>query len=162
MGAVENDPVDHRPIGRTSDCALKAKVAPAGFLKVTTAALDHFMRCYPELCYGPQYSLSVDLFHHGAHKGLWWGEDYAFCRNYIDCGGDVWIVPDLNIDHWSHNWQCPKCGILNGVEHSEKCKACSTERGEVGVFRGNYHEFLLRCPGGSKDPAREQEVHAIA
>lgn len=132
MGAIHNDPIDNKPIGRLSDFALKAKVAPAGFLKVTTAAIDHFMRCYPDLCYGPQYSLSVDLFHHGAHKGLWWGEDYAFCRNYIDCGGEVWIVPDLNIDHWQGDY----------------------------AYRGNFHEYLLRQPGGDKfQPEGELTCH---
>lgn len=135
MGAIENDPVDNRPIGRLSDGALKAKVVPAGFLRVTTAAIDHFMRCYPDLCYGPQYSLSVDLFHHGAHKGLWWGEDYAFCRNYIECGGEVWLVPDLNIDHWQGDF----------------------------AYKGNYHEFLMSQPGANPqayEKFKQELVHA--
>lgn len=110
---------DHKALGRR-DGALAARVAPAGFLKVTTKAIDHFMQSYPELCYGPKYSLSVDLFHHGAHNGLWWGEDYAFCRNYIDSGGEVWIVPDLNIDHWQGDF----------------------------AYKGNFHTFLRRQPGG--------------
>lgn len=113
---------DGKPLGRMSDFALKAKVVPAGFLRVTTAAIDHFMRCYPDLCYGPQYSLSIDLFHHGAHKGLWWGEDYAFCRNYIDCGGEVWLVPNLNIDHWQGDF----------------------------AYRGNLHEYLMQQAGASR------------
>lgn len=110
---------DGKPIVRKDGC-LSARVAPAGFLKVTDRAIDKFMRAYPELCYGPQYSLSVDLFHHGAHQGLWWGEDYAFCRNYIDCGGEVWIVPDLNLDHWQGD----------------------------RAYKGNFHMFLRRQPGG--------------
>jgi hypothetical protein len=125
MGAVFNDPQDFKPIGRADGC-LKAKAVPAGFLKVTTAAIDRFMRAYPELCYGPQYSLSIDLFHHGAHEGLWWGEDYAFSRNYIDCGGEIWLVPDLNLDHWQGDF----------------------------TYTGNFHKYLLRQPGGSEDPAR--------
>jgi hypothetical protein len=110
-----------RPITRKDGC-IKARTLPAGFLKITTACLDKFMRAYPELCYGPQYSLSVDLFHHGAHEGIWWGEDYAFCRNWEACGGENWLIPDMNIHHWE----------------GEKC------------YFGNYHEFLLRQPGGSK------------
>ena len=110
------------------DGAIKAKAVPAGFLKVTASAIDHFMRAYPELCYGPQYALSIDLFHHGAHEGIWWGEDYAFSRNYLASGGEIWIVPNLNIDHWQGNFP----------------------------YRGNLHEFLLRCPGGSLDPNRNE------
>lgn len=113
--------MDGRPLIR-KDGAIKARTLPAGFLKVTTTCLDKFMRSYPELCYGPQYNLSVDLFNHGAHEGIWWGEDYAFCRRWEDCGGENWLLPDLNIHHW------------------EGDKA----------YEGNYHQFLLRCPGGSK------------
>jgi glycosyltransferase involved in cell wall biosynthesis len=115
---------DGVPEVRASDGAIKAKVVPAGFLKVTTTAIDLFMRAYPELCYGPQYSLSVDLFNHGAYEGLWWGEDYAFCRNYRKCGGEVWIVPNINLDH------------------------CHEDR----VYKGNFHEYLCRQKGGSHDP----------
>lgn len=130
MGVIYTDE-NGRPICR-ADGAIKAKVMPAGFLKVTSTAIDKFMRHYPELCYGPQYALSVDLFHHGAHKGLWWGEDYAFCRNWEECGGENWLVPNMDVDHWQR-FKDEKTG-----EVTYKC------------FEGNYHEFLLRCPGGSK------------
>lgn len=114
---------DGTPIVR-KDGALLAHSAPAGFLKITKDCVNKFMRAYPELCYGPdQFALSVDLFNHGAHKGVWYGEDYAFTRNWRDCGGQVWIVPDMNINH-----------------HTTK-----------EVFEGNYHQFLLKQPGGSND-----------
>jgi glycosyltransferase involved in cell wall biosynthesis len=115
-----------RPIVRADGC-IKARTLPAGFLKVTTACLDKFMRAYPDMCYGPQYSLSVDLFNHGAHEGIWWGEDYAFCRKWEACGGENWLIPDMNINHWE----------------GDKC------------YAGNYHRFLMRQPGGVNDPARE-------
>jgi len=64
--------------------------------------------------------LSVDLFNHGAHKGAWWGEDYAFSRNWIDAGGDIWVIPNLDLTHHS------------------------TEQAYVG----NYHTFLRKQEGG--------------
>jgi hypothetical protein len=133
MGAWFTDQEDFKPIGRKDGC-IKAKAVPAGFLKVTTTAIDQFMRAYPHLCYGPQFSLSVDLFNHGAHDGLWWGEDYAFARNYIDCGGDVWIVPNLNIDHWQGDY----------------------------AYKGNLHEYLLRQPGGREFAQETEQVNAYA
>lgn len=123
MGALQGDDA---PIVR-SDGAIKAFRVPAGFLKVTKEAVDRFMAAYPSLCYGPRYSLSVDLFNHGAHGGVWYGEDYAFSRNWLDAGGEIWVVPDLQLDHYSAD----------------------------AVFEGNFHEFMLRQPGGSKDPGRE-------
>ncbi len=131
MGAVYNDPETNKPLGRADGC-IKARTLPAGFLKVTTTGLDRFMRAYPELCYGPQYSLSVDLFNHGAHQGIWWGEDYAFCRNFEACGGECWLIPNMNIDHW------------------QRFKNEETGLTDYKRYPGNFHEFMLRQPGGAK------------
>lgn len=120
MGVID-DGKDFRPIVRADGC-IKATRVPAGFLKITKGAVNRFMTAYPDLCYGPKYNLSVDLFNHGAHNGAWWGEDYSFSRNWIDCGGELWIVPDLDLNHHSTEQEYP----------------------------GNYHEFLMRQPGGSK------------
>jgi hypothetical protein len=113
------------PIVR-ADGALKAFCVPAGFLKITRAAVARFIEAYPGLTYGDKCSPHIDLFQHGAHKGIWYGEDYAFSRNWLDAGGDIWIVPDLELHH--------------------------NAAGEC--YRGNFHQFLLRQPGGSDDPAR--------
>lgn len=120
MGAVYSDAND-RPIVRADGC-IKASVAPAGLLKITKEAVDNFMGAYPELCYGPRYRQSVDLFNHGAHERLWWGEDYAFCRRYREKCGEVWIKPDITVTHWMGDKPYP----------------------------GNFHKFLLRQPGGSE------------
>ena len=116
---------DHRPIVRADGC-IHALWVPAGFLKVTKAAIQRYMRAYPELCYGEPDRYSVDLFNHGAHKGVWFGEDVSFCRNWNDLGGEVWLIPTLHIDHHSPDKAYPGC----------------------------YHDFLMRCPGGALDPAR--------
>jgi len=121
MGTIETH-ADHTPVVRASDGAISAKLVPAGFLKVTKEAVDSFMWNYPELCYGPQYNLSVDLFNHGVHERIWWGEDYSFARRWKDKCGPIWIVPNL------------------GLDHNTKDK----------VYRGNFHEYLLKASGGSK------------
>lgn len=122
MGTLETDDAG-RPIVR-ADGALLSKLAPAGFLKITRQAVDRFMHAYPELCYGPHYHLSVDLFNHGARDRVWWGEDYSFCLRWREAGGEIWTVPNLDIDH-----------------HTPQ-----------KVYRGNLHRFLLRQPGGSEAP----------
>lgn len=110
------------------DGCIKATLVPAGFLKVTRNAVNKFMQAYPELMYGEASAPSVDLFNHGAHKGAWWGEDYAFSRNWLDLGGEIWIIPDLQLDHWAGN----------------------------NCYQGNFHEFLLRQPGGSNHETHVQ------
>lgn len=120
MGVLETGP-NYRPRVRPKDGALLAKLVPAGFLKITKEAVNQFMDAYPDLCYGPHYHQSVDLFNHGVRDRVWWGEDYAFSRRWRDKCGDIWLVPDLDLNH------------------STKDK----------VYVGNFHKFLLRQPGGS-------------
>lgn len=131
MGSVHSGP-NGTPLVREDGC-IKGEWAPAGFLKVTTDAINRIMTEFPDLCFGPRYNLSVDLFNHGAHRGIWWGEDYAFCRRWSEIGGTVWIRPDLDLTHW----------------------------GSDGTpYLGNFHQFLRRQPGGDLDPAREQKEAA--
>lgn len=111
---------DATPIVR-EDGAIRGEKIPAGFMKITREGVRKFMRSYPELIYGDPEHPSIDLFNHGAHKGVWYGEDYAFSRRWKECGEEIWIVPDLDLIH-----------------HGDK------------AYFGNYHEFLLRQPGGSK------------
>lgn len=121
MGTWETHDGNFAPKVRPSDGAISAKLVPAGFLKITSHAVDIFMVQYPELNYGPMYHLSVDLFNHGVHERIWWGEDYSFARRWKEKCGDIWLVPDLSIDHHTKD----------------------------KVYAGNLHQFLLRQPGGS-------------
>lgn len=111
-----------KPICRESDNAIMMHSVPAGFLRITKHAVNVFMHEYPELCYGDRYSPHIDLFSHGAHDWTWYGEDYAFSRRWREKCGDIWCIPDLTIGHHT----------------AEK------------AYPGNYHEFLLKQPGGAK------------
>lgn len=105
---------------REDGCILAHSV-PAGFLKITKHAVNVFMKAYPELCFGDRFSPHIDLFNHGAHEHTWYGEDYAFSRRWRDAGGSIWLLPNLNINH-----------------HTKEKE-----------FKGNFHQYLLRQPGGS-------------
>lgn len=124
MGVLD-DNLDGSPKVREDGC-IKATRVPAGFLKVTKEAVGRFMAHYQHLVYGPPYHPSVDLFNHGAHKGAWWGEDYAFSRNWIDAGGEIWVAPDLSLTHHT------------------------TEE----AYPGNFHHFMMQQPGGSEHDNR--------
>ncbi len=120
MGALMQG-LDGTPIVREDGC-IKAHSIPAGFLKITRAGVGKFMRAYPELIYGDTASPMVDLFNHGVIDGTWFGEDYAFAKRYREKCGEIWIVPDLDLDHHSPSQAYP----------------------------GNFHKFLLAQPGGSE------------
>ncbi len=104
-----------------ADGAVKAHCVPAGFLKLTRYGISKFMLHYPNLQYIDTATLTVDLFNHGTHKGVWYGEDYAFSRNWLEMGGEIWVVPDIQLDHHSTDGR---------------------------VWKGNYHNYLRRQPGG--------------
>ena len=113
---------DERPIVREDGC-IKAHSIPAGFLKITRQGVNKFMNPYPELRYGEACSPAIDLFNHGAVGGIWYGEDYAFARRWREKCGDIWLIPNLNLDHHTPD----------------------------KVYPGNFHNFMLRQPGGSED-----------
>lgn len=108
-----------KPIVRADGC-IRADRVPAGFLKVTKSAVDLFAQNFPALVCDKDTPPSVDIFNHGAYEGQFWGEDYMFCVRYRLAGGDIWLIPDLNLDH----------------------------HGKDKVYRGNLHKFLLKSPGG--------------
>jgi glycosyltransferase involved in cell wall biosynthesis len=127
MGALLPD-IHGRPQVRDDGC-VKAHSVPAGFLKITANGVNRFMLEYPELCYGDRFSLAIDLFNHGAHEGRWYGEDYAFSRRWNAKCGQIWIIPDLNLTHWSR------------AERMD---------GEYNSYPGNFHKYLLRQDEGSE------------
>jgi len=120
MGCIETDEQTHQPMGRRDGCISATRV-PAGFLKVTRRAVEAFREVYPDLAISD--GIGVDLFNHGAICGTWFGEDYAFSKRWKEAGGMIWLVPDMNIDHHGNNGN---------------------------VYPGNFHEFMLRQPGGAK------------
>jgi hypothetical protein len=120
--------LDGCPIVRDDGC-VKAHSVPAGFLKITRKGVNAFMAAYPELCYGEHSSPAVDLFNHGAHDRVWYGEDYAFARRWREKCGDVWLIPDLNLTHHS----------------------------TTVAYPGNFHRYLLRQAGGSESSCPDPE-----
>lgn len=117
------------PVHRESDGAIKGSMVPAGFLKVRVQAIDRLMLAYPELCYGPPSHPSFDLFNHGAFERVWWGEDMAFCRRWAAIGGEIWMPPDMDVDHWGYD-----------------------DKGKPKVWEGNLARYMRSLPGGDLDP----------
>lgn len=116
---------DDTPRLTKDNFAIQATRVPAGFLKITRNTVRRIMKAYPELIYGDLEHPSVDLFNHGVHDGVWYGEDMAFCRRWTDIGGELVLVPDLSLTHWK-----------------------TTKEGELIPYLGNLHEFLMKQEGG--------------
>ena len=115
-----------RPVVRGDGC-MKADRVPAGFLKVTMDAVERFAEAYPRLVSYKADIPTVHLFDHGVWRGHFWGEDYRFSMRWRAIGGKIWLIPDLDLDH------------------NDRVR----EDGTWKVYRGNFHEFMLRQPGGA-------------
>lgn len=118
MGNIETDSNGYPIINE--DGTLKGYRIPAGFMKITKEGVDRFMRAYPELIYGTRYNPSIDLFNHGVIDGVWYGEDMAFSKRWIEKCGELKIIPDMNLNH-----------------HSDEKS-----------YNGNFHQYLMKQPGG--------------
>jgi hypothetical protein len=119
---------DGKIYARRDGCLMGDKV-PAGFLKITPECVRRFRAAYPELICdntekGTQF---IDLFNHGAFKGVWYGQDFAFSRRWRAIGGEIWIVPDLDISHWIRN-----------------------DDGSYTEYPGNYQKHVLEKQGPLK------------
>ena len=119
MGALIPD-ANGNPQVREDGC-VKGFSIPGGFLKITKEAVNKFMQSYRELSYGDRFAPHTDLINHGAHEHVWYGEDYAFARRWLARGGELVIIPDIQLDHWQDD-------------------VC---------YKGNFHEYLMTLPGGS-------------
>jgi hypothetical protein len=120
MGAIFPN-LEGTPVVREDGC-IKAHSVPAGFLKITRLGVNKFINAYPELTYGEKCSPHIDLFNHGVHDHTWYGEDYSFSRRWREKCGDIWLIPDLQLNHHLPTKEYP----------------------------GNFHQFMLRQPGGSE------------
>jgi hypothetical protein len=85
--------------GYREDGCLDALVMPAGFMKVTRAAVNAMIKAHPELTCGEASTPMFDMFSHGIMEGEWRGEDAAACLRWIRMGEKVWCLPDLEITH---------------------------------------------------------------
>lgn len=135
---VELRTEDGTPMGR--DGLIEANFLPTGFMRVKREVYGRLIQNYPELKYeenvvevrGSGVRAAYDLFGMGSFGQKFRTEDYAFCQRWRDIGGTLWVYPNIDFKHVGQH-----------------------------AFKGNLHEYLLRCPGGAEDPARQKEtVHA--
>ena len=115
---------DKRPIVRDDGC-IKAYRIQTGFLRINRPVFERMIEGFPELSYygldhGKKFDVNHDFFPQGVHNHRWIGEDYAFCDLWRSLGGEIWIIPDMDLTHYNK---------------------------EIG-YPGNYHEYLKSLPGG--------------
>ncbi len=102
---------------------IKAWGVPTGFMKIKRKVFEKLAEKMPE-----NYYMTNDSETGEEHKVYNFfgrmpplGEDISFCRRWAAIGGELWVEPRITMGHYG-----------------------------VKKWEGNYHEFLLSCPGGSE------------
>lgn len=93
----------------------KANAVPTGFLCIKRQVLEKMAvgrGVYKDLDGKEKYNIFQQGFNPPeppATAGEWWGEDYAFCRQWREMGGEIWVWPDIQFTHtgrksWTNNF----------------------------------------------------------
>ncbi len=98
---------------------VKARAVPTGFLRIKREVLERMSATahrYIDGTGGGKEARNIFQMGFCADKvaetgfGEWWGEDYAWCRDYHGIQGQIWVWPNINFGHmgtktWRANFQ---------------------------------------------------------
>jgi hypothetical protein len=87
---------------------VKVRYAGTGFLMIRRSALERMCARYPQLRYRRDHSTDAATASDSrfalfecmiAEDGTYLSEDFAFCRRWIDMGGEIWADLKSKLDH---------------------------------------------------------------
>jgi hypothetical protein len=83
-----------------------ALMVPTGFMRIKRHVLEKLAansRMFTDAEVADKIGEYYYIFETGpAATGEWWGEDYVFCRKWIDMGGSIWVDPEITFSHQGH------------------------------------------------------------
>jgi hypothetical protein len=124
------DPADGKAL-------LEATRVAAGFMRIKVSALSKWAAAYPELVSHEPDGPKVQFFSRMLDEGEMHCQDMAFCRRWLDIGGELWIDPNVKVNHWG--MECRTSGDLDG--------SCAARR-RTPTFRRRSH--ILRQKSAKK------------
>ena len=89
---------------RASKGMLEMEGVPAGFMLLTRDCVEGVRRAHPQREYmdrspGESEKPLFSFFNTEIIDGVFWGEDYVFCRLARDAGFTIYVIPDIIFDH---------------------------------------------------------------
>lgn len=103
---IESYPIgwlDKKELWANEHGLLEVESVPTGFLSLSKNAFQLIQEKYPERTFshhGVEMYCYFEMPYLGGHLH---GEDSYFCTLYRQCGGKVWLDPELNLTHWNGN-----------------------------------------------------------
>lgn len=80
---------------------LEVEGIPFGFCCISREVFKRFDEKFPERVDKNFGFKSNVYFHLPFVDGIFWGEDYMFCKEWREMGGKVYLAPDIDLIHWS-------------------------------------------------------------
>lgn len=93
--------VDDKGHLNIKDGLIEATRMPTGFMKIKRSVFEKMREAFPELMYRDPLSgqNTWGLFEHFIRNGEYFGDDYAFSQRWLDIGGSLWVMPDIDFVH---------------------------------------------------------------
>lgn len=121
---------DGRPIVNDKGL-ISAWGVPTGFMKIKRTVFEQLKEKMPDNFHeamNPETKEKVKIYNFFGRMPPL-GEDISFCRRWASIGGEIWVEPRVTMSHFG-----------------------------VKGWEGNYHEYLMALPGGSKGPKIEENT----
>lgn len=142
--------------------------APTGFLCLHRSVFEAMQPHVPAFVDSRGITMHA-YFAAGVRDGLYWGEDFQFCRTWHALGGRTWLYPDLTLTHvgmhgWTGNYHTwyqarPTWEKIEGYNNCPNLYEQEVDAAhdgahfvEVGAFKGKSAAFmaeLIKASGKS-------------
>lgn len=91
-----------KPDAVTKGRLMEVDYLGTGFLKISRRAIETMIQKWPQRQYGDHQigkGMVPAVFDTSMDNGKLQGEDVLFCRRWQECGGTVWLDPDMAFGH---------------------------------------------------------------
>jgi len=111
---LEFDPITKNCLDEMTGL-VSVKSGATGFMRIQRKVFEKMISHYQMEKHSDLYSFfDTGVLFWNDGDSQWYGEDTAFCKRWKALGGEIWLVPDINVTH------------------------IGTKK-----FTGNYHQYLL-------------------
>lgn len=113
---------DGYAMGDSKTGLIRAQLLPGGFLRLTRRCIEKMYKAYEMLNYVQGEKKICGLFKTDIIDGVFYGEDYLFCKKWLALGEKIWLEPRITFQHFG-----------------------------VKGYEGNYHEYRIKLAQEKKD-----------
>lgn len=85
---------------------LEAQSVPFGLVRLSRSVLEKMVEANKDVWFhacNEERTKCYGLFNTEIRDGLFWGEDFYFCKKWREIGGQIWVDTELMLSHVSHS-----------------------------------------------------------